>query len=201
MDAVNDRVEQLKADLQEQLRDYGQYLAMRGALHGEQRFGVPEAGLAVLSLIIWAVGKYVSSYLAERAKLDVAKPDQKTENRIREVEDHLEQMQVELRRLRDGGSVAPGLIVNGSDGTPEFVEPSRERRSGDQFDLGRTDLVFKELVQRLLREREYRIESFTIDEDALVAELKALGLSERSARKAASRIKVLLTSAVKDLLR
>src|SRR6266446_4107797 len=154
MNAVNENLEKLKAEVHEELRNFGQYLAMRGAATGEQRFGVPEASMAVLSLIVWAIGKYVSSYVAERAKLDATKRKKKLNDRIGEIEASLQRIQEDLRTIRDGPSVAPGLIINRSDGSAELVGMNAAQTAEEQLNIARTDLMLQSLLPALQRERE-----------------------------------------------
>jgi hypothetical protein len=74
-----DPVEELRDTVVDELRPYGQYMAMRAAALGEQRFTLPEIALAAVSLIGWAVGAYAQGFLQEKARMLANPAEPKTE--------------------------------------------------------------------------------------------------------------------------
>lgn len=58
----------IRLTIEEELEPYGQFLAMRGAKEGEQRFGIPEIAVAALVITGWMAKEYVRAYLEEKAK-------------------------------------------------------------------------------------------------------------------------------------
>jgi hypothetical protein len=64
----HDEVAALTSAVSTHLRDYGHYLAMRGTVAGEQRFGLPELAMAASSLVGWGTACYLKAYLDELGK-------------------------------------------------------------------------------------------------------------------------------------
>ncbi|MGW0507563.1 hypothetical protein [Micromonospora sp. NPDC003241] len=69
-----DLFDELRDTVADELRPYGQYLAMRGAAPGEQRFAAPEIALAAVSLIGWVVSAYATGFLEEKARMRANPP-------------------------------------------------------------------------------------------------------------------------------
>jgi hypothetical protein len=134
-----DRVEALKRSVYEDLRQYGQYLAMQGAAPGEQRFSIPEIVLAVTSLVGWATGIYAKAFLQELGRLHAGRRDK--DRSIREAQELIARLERALNAPRVNVSEIDSVLGGVLD------------ELGSQQDLVRCTLVVSEdvLIEQLRR--------------------------------------------------
>lgn len=93
---TTDPFTQLREAVEEELYPYGQYLAMRGAREGEQRFGVPELALATLTVVVWAAQQFLQAYFQERGK-QLAQPNTETEVDLKKLHAEIMTLREELK--------------------------------------------------------------------------------------------------------
>lgn len=94
-------LDELNTDIKNELRDYGQYLTMRGAKPGVQRFGSPEILTAVISIIVWSLTQYLKSFLGELGALKAKSISSKQDLSSKEIENRLANIENCLQELKN----------------------------------------------------------------------------------------------------
>jgi hypothetical protein len=95
----------LVQSIQNELRKYGQYFAMRNASPGEQRFGTPDILTLSTALLGWSILHYMKSFISEIAKenanklFNTKKDFQDLEDRVNILEEKLKNSPSDINEI------------------------------------------------------------------------------------------------------
>jgi hypothetical protein len=199
---MTDSLDDLRIGTTERLREFGQYLVMARAEPGEQRFGAPDVVAASLAVIVWALGKYVGTFLSEAGKLRAADGHRPAalEHRVTELESHVRSLHT--RELeRDSGVLAREAIGPAS---KVRTSPPRSSTTGEsRLPFGHGNDVTERLLRDLIRELQVAndfVVTFALDRDELRIELIRLGLTHRAAMAAVEQLAPYLEQQLRTML-
>lgn len=92
---------QLQVEMEEELRPYGHYIAMRNVEEGSQPFTGAEIALAAIGIAAWCATQYVTGYLKELGRKHAAGREPAPDAADAQARSDAERLLAELRMLTD----------------------------------------------------------------------------------------------------
>lgn len=157
MDRIQMQIQQLYSHVQDCLMGVGEDLAMQGAERDEQRWGVPEIGLAAVAVTIWLVQTVAKVLIELKLKQTIAK-DKAASAQIRSLEKQIEALEQKVQSLRE----------------------SKERASPKNVEI---IVTLSTAFQKVIRDCSTDVKIEDDDFVELKLKLQQLGITKRHAEK------------------